>query len=136
MTSLQKTSIFLGAAFFLVFLFYSHYFSKKQPIRVADESVLMVGTAAEFPPFEFIKNDEIVGFDIDLIKEVAQRLEKKLVLKDMPFTTLIPQLQNGSLHILAAGLTPTPERARVMLFTKPYLETDSLVVITLAKTQK
>jgi arginine/lysine/histidine transporter system substrate-binding protein len=54
----------------------------------------------------------------------------------MPFTTLIPQIQSGNLHVIAAGLTPTPERERVMFFTKPYLESDPLVVVSLAKNPK
>lgn len=135
MTSLQKLILFLTISVVLFFVLYTK-FGQKQIKRSSDESLLIVGTAAEFPPFEFIKNDEVVGFDIDLVHAIAERLEKKVILKDMPFTTLIPQIQYGSLHMIAAGLTPTAERAREMLFTRPYLETDPLVVVTLAKNPK
>lgn len=100
--------------------------------RFQDESVLRVGTAAEFPPFEFIQDDTIVGFDIDLINAVAERLGKKVILNDMPFLTLIPQAQRGSLQVIGAGLTPTPEREREINFSEPYLESDALVVVSLA----
>lgn len=100
-----------------------------------DESLLIVGTAAEFPNFEFIKDDAVVGFDIDLINAVAERLGKKVVLKNMPFLTLIPQAQRGSLHIIASGISPTPEREKEILFSQPYLISDPLVVVSLAANQ-
>lgn len=112
-----------------------YYFTKKNISRslpVDDKETIVVGTAAEFPPFEYINHDTIVGFDIDLISTVAQHLGKKVVFRDMPFLTLIPQAQRGSMHVLAAGLTPTPEREKEILFTQPYLETDPLVVVSMA----
>lgn len=135
MTMKHKILVFFILLGALCFIFYTKFWQKKVT-RTINETNLIVGTAAEFPFFEFIKNDEIVGFDIDLVNAVAERLGKKVVLKDMPFTTLIPQIQQGSIHMIAAGLTPTPERAREMLFTKPYLEADSLVVVSLAKNPK
>lgn len=138
MTSFQKRTIsFIIIATGLCIGLYLRMSNQKSCTRaVADENTLLVGTAAEFPPFEFIKDDKVVGFDIDLVHEIAQRMGKKIVMKDMPFVTLIPQTQRGSLHMIAAGLTPTPERAQQLLFTKPYLESDPLVVVTLVKNPK
>ncbi len=130
----SQKSLLIGAAALLLLIAGYRFFSRKECIKKSiDESTIIVGTAAEFPPFEYIHNDQIVGFDIDLIQEIVRRLGKRMVLKDMPFTTLIPQLQNGSIAVIAAGISPTPERAQLVLFTKPYLETDPLVVVTLAK---
>lgn len=129
----NQTKLYAAFIVALIVLGALRIFSRKQIIRLTDETILRVGTAAEFPPFEFIKDGELVGFDIDLIHAVAQKLGKKIIIKDMPFTTLIPQAQRGSLQILASGLTPTPERAEELLFTKPYLMSDPLMVVTLAK---
>lgn len=96
-----------------------------------DENVLLVGTSADFPPFTYIENNEIVGFDIDLIEEIGKRLDKKIEIKNMPFITLLPNLQLGTLQVVAAGLTATPERAHQVLFTEPYLEDNHLVIISL-----
>lgn len=120
----------------LIFAFYFFFSSKKNPTRSSMTPELIVGTAAEFPPFEFIQKDHIVGFDIDLVNEVAHRLGKNIVLRDMPFLTLIPQVQSGALHMIAAGLTPTQERGQMLLFTEPYLESDPLVVVSLAANPK
>jgi len=92
---------------------------------------IIVGTNAEFQPFSFKDQDEIVGFDIDIIKEVARRLGKQIILKDMPFDALIPEIQIGNIHMIAAGITPTEERAQRALFTKPHLLGNPLAIITL-----
>lgn len=98
-----------------------------QPIT----DVLVVGTNAEFPPFALIDNNEIVGFDIDLAREITKRMNKKMVIKDMPFESLLPALQFGEIQMIAAGMTPTPERAQHIAFTKPFITGDRLVVLTL-----
>jgi ABC-type amino acid transport substrate-binding protein len=97
-----------------------------------ESDTLIVGTNAEFPPFSFIENNTIVGFDIDIMKEVAQRMGKNIEWKDMPFDALIPEIQLGNIHMIAAGMTPTPERAQRVLFTTPYIGGNPLVIISLA----
>ncbi len=94
-------------------------------------NVLIVGTESNFPNFSFKDKGELVGFDIDIVKEVARRLEKTIEFKDMSFEALIPQAQLGSMHVIAAGMTPTPERAKVVAFTKPYVNGDPLFIVTL-----
>lgn len=91
---------------------------------------LIIGTNAEYPPFSFIRHGEIVGFDIAVATEVAKRLGKKIILIDMPFDMLLPYIQLGEIHGIAAGISPKPSRARHVFFTKPYLENDPLLVIT------
>jgi ABC-type amino acid transport substrate-binding protein len=86
---------------------------------------IIVGTNTELPPFSFKKDDKVVGFDIDVITEAVKRLNKKIVLKDMPFDELIPEIQIGNIHVIAAGMTPTPEREQRTLFTQPHLSNDS-----------
>lgn len=117
----------------LVIMYRSKFTSRSEQPQAHD--FLLVGTNAEFAPFTFVDNGTIVGFDIDIANEVAQRLNKKLALKDMPFETLLPELQLGKIHMIAAGMTPTQERAEKVLFTQPYLEGDFLVVVTLRKNQ-
>ncbi len=112
------------------------YIRRKAYAPKPKTNVIIVGTNAEFQPFTFKKNGEIVGFDIDIIHEVSKRLGKVVQIKDMPFDALIPEIQLGNIHVIAAGMTPTDERAKRVLFTKPHLDSDPLVIITLANTQK
>lgn len=94
---------------------------------------LIVGTSADFPPFSFIgEDDRIVGFDIDVVKEVAKRLNMDIQIQDRPFDMLIPQIELGHIHAIAAGMTPTAERAKRVRFSKPYLSSNPLLIITRA----
>lgn len=94
---------------------------------------LLVGTNAEYPPFSFREKNNYVGFDIDIIKEIAHRLDKKLVIKDMQFDALIPQIQLGCIHVIAAGMTPSSERAKQAFFTPTYLSNDPLIILSTKK---
>lgn len=97
---------------------------------VPDQNTLTVGTNAEFFPFSFREGKEITGFDVDIAKEVSQRLNKKLLFKDMPFDALLPDLLLGNIDFIAAGMTYTEERAKRVAFTKPYLNDDPLIIIS------
>lgn len=104
---------------------------KKAPVTRSIDDTLLVGTNVEFQPFSFLENNEIAGFDIDIAKEIAQRLQKKIEFKSMAFEALVPELQLGRIHLIAAGMTATPERGERVLFAKPHLSGDPLVIITL-----
>lgn len=95
-------------------------------------SALVVGTNAEFPPFTYIENGEIVGFDIDIAKEVARRLGRDIEFNNMPFDALIPAILLNHVDFVAAGMSYTEERAKRVLFTKPYLSEDPLVIFSTA----
>ncbi len=101
-----------------------------QPQQQSFDTII-VGTNSEFQPFSFKEGDIITGFDIDVIQEVANRLDKKLILKDMPFDALIPEIQLGNIQVVAGGITPTNERAKRTLFTEAHLTGDSLAIISL-----
>lgn len=102
-------------------------------LQAAESSSLIVGTNAEFPPFCYIENKTIVGFDIDIAKEVAKKLGKTIQLKDMPFDALVPEVSLGSVDFVAAGMSYTEERAKRVLFTKPYLSGDPFVIFSLSQ---
>ena len=92
---------------------------------------IIIGTNTEFPPFSFKSdNGDIVGFDIDIIQEVFKRIDKETIIKDMPFDALIPEIQIGNIHVIAAGMSPTDERAQRTLFTKPHLTGNPLLIIS------
>ena len=106
---------------------------QKKVTKTALPETIIVGTNAEYPPFTFIKNNQIVGFDIDVVKEAFRRINKKTEIKDMSFKALIPSIQLGQIQVIAAGMTATPQRAKHILFTKPYVIGDKLLIVNLAK---
>jgi ABC-type amino acid transport substrate-binding protein len=92
--------------------------------------VLKVGTSADYPPFSFIDNGQPIGFDIDLVQEIGKRLHYTVEITDMPFKTLLPAVQLGTIDIIAAGLSDTPERAKQVSFLPPHLTGGVLVILT------
>ena len=107
-----------------------------QPQLPALPETIIVGTTADYPPFAFKQkdsadNEQIVGFDIDVITEAVKRLNKTMALKDTPFELLIPQAQMGTIHVIAAGFTKTPEREQQVLFTPSYAPATPLIVVFL-----
>ncbi|KUK88801.1 MAG: Periplasmic component of amino acid ABC-type transporter/signal transduction system, partial [Mesotoga infera] len=89
----------------------------------------VVGTSADFPPFEYVENGEFVGFDIDLIKAIAEEMGFEIEIRDMSFDSLIAALVSGNLDIVISGMTITPEREEVVSFSKPYWTADQSVVV-------
>lgn len=91
---------------------------------------LIVGTEATFPPFEYYnENNEIVGFDIDIAKKIADALGVKLKIVDTAFDGLIPSLLTKKLDVVIAGMTITKERAKVVSFSDPYFIAGQVIVI-------
>ncbi len=86
--------------------------SKIDEIKQAGKLVL--GTSADYPPYEFHKEidgqDTIVGFDIEIAKEIAKDLGVELEIKDMDFDGLLLALNSGKVDIVLAGMTPKPGR--------------------------
>ncbi|MFS0574607.1 transporter substrate-binding domain-containing protein [Sporosarcina sp. 179-K 3D1 HS] len=96
------------------------------------KKVLKVGTSADYPPFEYVdtaKSDEIIGFDIDLAKMIADELGYELDIQDMDFNGLIPALQAKSVDFVIAGMDGDDEkRKQVVDFTEPYFIATNYVV--------
>lgn len=128
---MKKTSLFTIIAVIIIVSAAIWHRAKNTIVTPTTLEAITIGTNAEFPPFSFRDNEAITGFDIDVITEVFKHLDKKFVLKDMPFDALIPEIQTGNIHVIAAGITPTPERAQRALFTKPHLIGNPLVIISL-----
>ncbi|RLL86438.1 basic amino acid ABC transporter substrate-binding protein [Mesotoga sp. BH458_6_3_2_1] len=89
----------------------------------------VVGTSADFQPFEYVENGEFVGFDIDLIKAIAEEMGFEVEIRDMSFDSLIAALVSGNLDLVVSGMTITAEREEVVSFSKPYWTADQSVVV-------
>ncbi len=78
---------------------------------IKEAKVIKVGTSADYPPFESVdENGNKVGFDIDLMTEIAKRLGVELEWVDMPFDSLIAAVQEGKIaaHARWSSATPAP----------------------------
>jgi len=85
-----------------------------------DTKKLVVGTDGVFPPFGYMENGELVGFDIDLIKQIGKDLGYEIEMKAQPFDALIPALKTGKLDAIISGMSATEERKKSVDFTDDY----------------
>jgi polar amino acid transport system substrate-binding protein len=86
-----------------------------------DKDVFLVGTESTYPPYESRNEQgELIGFDIDLMNLIADKLGKKIEWVDMAFDALIPTLIAKRIDVVIAGMSITEERAERVAFTKPY----------------
>ncbi|MBR3995229.1 MAG: transporter substrate-binding domain-containing protein [Clostridia bacterium] len=85
------------------------------------KGIIKVGTSADFPPFEYMENDKMLGFDIDLMNYIAARIGYGVEFVNMSFDKLIPAVVNGEVDCAISAITATDERESVVDFTRPYL---------------
>lgn len=94
-----------------------------------EEGVLSVGSDIPYPPFEFRKDGELVGLDIDLINEIAARLDLETKITDTSFDTIFTQLAGGRYDVVVAASTITPEREKEVNFSDPYYNNQQSLTI-------
>ena len=100
---------------------------------IQDAGVLVVGTSADYPPYEFHTEidgqDTIVGFDIAIAQYFADSLGVELKVVDMAFDSLLISLSKGDFDLVMAGLTPSEERKKAVDFTDVFFSNKQIVII-------
>lgn len=93
------------------------------------ENKIIVGTSADYPPFEYVEGGKIVGFDIELITALLEKLGYTVEVQDIGFDSLVPSLKNGKIDVIAAAMTITPEREEVIDFSDSYYNSDQSILL-------
>lgn len=95
-----------------------------------EKDVLTMGTNAAFPPYEFVdENNNIAGIDAEIAAAVAEKIGMKLEIKDMAFDSLITAVSSGSVDVVLAGMTVTPEREESVNFSESYATGIQVVIV-------
>lgn len=121
----------VGAAIFLI----SGCGSKKTGAvdTIKDKGTLVVGTSADYAPFEFpiVKDGkkEIVGYDMMVAQKIADDMGVKLKIVNTEFPSLILELKNKKIDLIMAGMVSTAERRKVIAFSKPYYKVYNVVLV-------
>jgi polar amino acid transport system substrate-binding protein len=90
---------------------------------------LVVGTNAEFPPFEYIGDDgQPDGFDIALIKAIGAKIGREVVIENLEFDSLVASI-GTKIDVAIAGMTVTDERKEFVDFSTPYYEAVQFVIV-------
>lgn len=108
---------------------------KKQPTEAKWQKgeTVVIGIDDSFVPMGFRnENDQIIGFDIDLAKKVFETEKIHYVFQPINWAMKETELSNGTIDVIWNGYSATPEREKVVAFSKPYLK-NRQVLVTLSK---
>lgn len=99
-------------------------------LKTIEPGKLIIGTNAEFPPFEYVGDDgEPDGFDMALIKAVGEKLGLEVEIQNMEFSSLVTAI-GSKIDGSIAGMTITEERLQTVDFSDPYYEAVQYVLVT------
>jgi polar amino acid transport system substrate-binding protein len=106
------------------------------PDADTSKGTLQVVTSADLQPIAFIQDGEIVGYDIELITRVAEKLGYAVEFTNVAFTGVLTSVVTGKYDIGVGGITVTEERAESVLFSDPVYTTNAVVVSREAATEQ
>lgn len=103
-----------------------------------DDGKIIMGTNAEFEPFEYKTESGIVGnfdgLDIAIAQEIAKDMGKELVVEDMDFGSLIGAVSTGKVNFVAAGMTIKPDRLENADFSDTYFDAGQVIIVKKGQT--
>ena len=98
--------------------------------NILDKKKLVMGLDDSFPPMGYRnERNEIVGYDVDLAKEVARRMGVELVLQPIDWAAKEQELNTRQIDCIWNGFSITEERKNNVLYTPPYLKNAQVVVV-------
>ena len=89
---------------------------------VKQKGVLVAGSSAEYPPFEYVADGKLVGYDVDMAEEITRRMGVKVAWEKIDFKGIVAALTAKRVDVLITALTWTPERAERIAFSDPYFD--------------
>ena len=90
---------------------------------------LSIGTYFVNPPFEYLSGGQRIGFEVDLMNEIAARLSLAPVFINTEWETILQEMQAGRYDCIVGGITITPERRRLLAWSTPYMTTTLSLVV-------
>ncbi|WP_347345323.1 transporter substrate-binding domain-containing protein [Microbacterium sp.] len=87
------------------------------------DGTLTVGLSPDFPPMEYLDGDKLVGADVDIMTEVAKRLELDVAFEHQKFDQLINSVRTDRVDVVVSGMSDTVERQKTLDFVDYYSST-------------
>jgi ABC-type amino acid transport substrate-binding protein len=98
-------------------------------LNTKTEGKLLVGSDIPYAPFELGRSPNYEGFDVDIVKAVAKRLDLEVTFVKTPFDTIFRNLAQGKFDMVASAATITPERKKEVDFSDPYFPADQSLMV-------
>ncbi len=99
-----------------------------------EKGTIRLATSAEYAPFEYVKDNAVVGYDIDWAVRFAREYGYKIEIADMNLDAVIPSVASQKYDFAASGLTITEERKQSVNFSLPNYEGGAVAVVKAAAT--
>ena len=99
----------------------------------AENGVLRLATESGYAPFEYVRDGQVVGYDMELAALFCQAAGYGLEIVDMNFDGILPAIQTGKCDFAAAGISVTPERAESVLFSQPNFSGGTVAMVLKAQ---
>jgi putative amino-acid transport system substrate-binding protein len=91
--------------------------------------IIRVGMSGGYFPFTFVRQDELQGFEVDLMNALAEKTGDTVEFSTMSFSGLIGALESGRIDTIANQITITPDRLAKFAFSQPYVYDGAQVVV-------
>ena len=98
-------------------------------LNTITEGELRVGSDIPYAPFEFGRAPDYEGFDVDIVNEIARRLDLEPRFVKTPFDPIFRNLAQGRFDMVASASTITPERQQTVDFSDPYFPADQSLMV-------
>lgn len=96
----------------------------------APAQTLRIGTDGAYPPYNSTTPAGVlVGFEIDLVKDLCRRMNRQCEFVTVDWNGMIPKLQEGTVDVIMSGLSIRPERRKVIDFSLPYFAAPTYFVV-------
>lgn len=97
--------------------------------NVKKSGKLSIATSPDFPPFESLDGDKVVGIEIDILEMIAEKLGVELEINQMDFDSVLPGIQSGKFDVGVSGITVTEDRKANADFTDPYFLAAQAIIV-------
>ena len=97
--------------------------------QVKKAGKLTVATSPDFPPFESLEGDKVVGIEVDILNLIAEELGVELEIVQMDFDSVLLGIQSAKYDCGMSGITASEDRKENMLFTTPYYNAAQVIVV-------
>ncbi len=104
--------------------------SKAGPEEIKEYGKLVVATSPDFPPFESLdKAGNVIGWDIDVAKALAEKLGVELEIQKMEFDAVLSSVAAGKVHIGMAGISNTAKRDESVDFSLNVFDSSQMIIV-------
>ncbi len=126
---MKKVLALLLSVIFVAVCFTGCSAKGKTLAEVKEAGKLVIATSPDFPPFESLEGDEVVGIEVEIMKLICAELGVECEFAQMDFDSVLIGIEAAKYDCAMSGITVTPDREKNMLFTEPYYVAAQVIVV-------